>query len=118
MRAPRDLPRRRRVRLGRGRVWLVVGIGLIIVLLTSLRGIARFYTDYLWFEELGFTSVWRGVLLTKALLVVVFVALAFVILWVNLVIGDRLAPRLRLPGTEDELVQRYREVVGPHTGKV
>ena len=67
MRSPGDLPqRRRRVRRStRSRVILLVVAAAIVVLLTSLRGIAGFYTDYLWFDELGFTPVWRGVLGAK-----------------------------------------------------
>ncbi len=40
----------------------------LILLITSLSGLARFWTDYLWFQSVGFTSVFRGVLLTKVLL--------------------------------------------------
>ena len=57
MRAPSDMPpprRRRQRRLSpRGRVILIlVAVGLFL-LITSLRGIAGFYTDYLWFDSLG-----------------------------------------------------------------
>ena len=37
---------------------------------------------------------------------------------VSLTIADRIAPRFRPVGPEDELVQRYREAVGPHAAKV
>src|SRR5205807_4238547 len=87
-------------------------------LLTSLRSVASFYTDYLWFKELHLTSVFRGVLGAKILLAVVFTAFFFGLLWANLTIADRIAPRFRAVGPEDEIVQRYREVVGPHAGKV
>ena len=46
-------------------IWLIVAAVVLLFLVTSLRGIAGFYTDYLWFDELGFTSVWRGVLGAK-----------------------------------------------------
>ena len=38
---------------GRGRTWLVVGAVVLFFLITSLRGIASFYTDYLWYDSLG-----------------------------------------------------------------
>ena len=82
-------------------------------LIISLRGIAGFYTDYLWFGELHLTAVWRGVLGAKVLLAVVFTVVFFVLMWVNLAIADRLAPPFRPMGPEDELVERYRQVVGP-----
>ena len=117
MRIPSDLPRRER-RTPRGRVGLLVVVAIAFVLLTSLRGIAVFYTDYLWFGELDLTTIWRGVLGAKVLLALIFTAIFFVLLWVNLTIADRLAPKFRAVGPEDELVQRYRETVGPHAGKV
>jgi len=116
MRTPADMPARRR-NPGRARAWLV-GIAVVFILLvTWLRGIAGFYTTYLWFQELNFTDVWKTMLGTKAMLVAVFSVLFFVVLWVNLLIADRIAPKFRLGG-DDELVARYRETVGPHAGKV
>ena len=116
MRSSADMPRRRR--RAPNRAWLVV-VGMVLFFgLTSLRGIAGFYTTYLWFDELDLTSVWSGVLGTKVVLAVVFSLLFFVALLANLVIADRLAPRFRPLGPEDELVQRYRQMVGPHGGKV
>jgi uncharacterized membrane protein (UPF0182 family) len=113
------MPQRRRVRRStRSRVILLIIAAAIVVLLTSLRGIAGFYTDYLWFREVNFSPVWRGVLGAKILLSVFFTVLFFVLLWASLTIADRLAPRFRALGSEDEIVQRYREAVGPHSGKV
>src|SRR3954453_1057928 len=117
MRAPTDMPRRRR-RTPRSRVWLLIAVVAIFLLLTSLRSIAGFYTDYLWFDEVGFTKVFRGVLGTEVFLAVTFTVIYFLLQWSNLFIADRIAPRFRATGPEDELVQRYRDVVGPHSGKV
>ncbi|HEY8057423.1 MAG TPA: hypothetical protein VID94_01665, partial [Acidimicrobiales bacterium] len=69
MRAPSDMPpprRRRQRRLSpRGRVILIlVAVGLFL-LITSLRGIAGFYTDYLWFESLGKANAFRTILGAK-----------------------------------------------------
>ncbi len=122
MRAPGDMPPPRRVRPNPGssrrRIWLVaVGIALF-VLLTSLRGIAGFYTDYLWFDSLDFTGVFTGVLSTKVGLGAVFSLIFFVVLWVNLFIADRLAPKFRPAGPEEEVIERYHELVGSRTGLV
>ncbi len=116
MRAQTDRPRRRR--RSTGRIGLIAFGVVAFFGLTSLRGVAGFWTTYLWFEELGLTSVWKGVLGTKILLVLVFTSIFFALLFANLVIADRLAPRFRAIGPEDELVQRYRQVVGPHAGNV
>ena len=97
---------------------LGVAVGIAVVLVLSLRGIARFYTDYLWFDELGFTSVWRGMLASKIVLTVGFTVFFFVLLLGNLIIADRLAPTFRPVGAEDEIVARYQEIVGPYANKV
>src|SRR5438105_10372212 len=117
MRSP-DVPRRRRVRTTRARVGLLIAAAVVFVLIISLRGIAGFYTDYLWFQELHLTSVWRGVLGAKAGLAALFTVLFFVLMWVNLAIADRIAPAFRPMGPEEELVERYHEVVGARAGLV
>ena len=116
MRAPSDFPKRSR-RATRGRV-VIVSLVVVFVLITSLRSIASFYTDYLWFKEVKFTSVFRGVLVVQVLLAVFFCLLFFGLMVGNLIIADRIAPRFRPAGPEDELVQRYREAVGPHANAV
>jgi uncharacterized membrane protein (UPF0182 family) len=100
------------------RVGLVAILVLLFFLLTSIKGIASFYTDFLWFDELGFATVWRRVLGAKIGLSVVFTDGFFVLLWLNLVIADRVAPRFRPTGPEDEIVARYQEVIGPYAAKV
>lgn len=108
-----NVPRTRK-RIPRNRL-VIMGVAVvIIILLLSLRGLAVFYTDYLWFGSVHLTGVWRGVLGAKVILAVVFIALFFVALWLSLAIGDRLAAGLRPLGPEDELVRRWRAAVGPH----
>ena len=113
MRMPADIPRRtrtsRRFRLG-----VLVAIVALIVLISSARGLATFYTDYLWFQEVHFTSVFRGVLVTRILVGATFVVLFFVALLASLSVADRFSPLGAPPGHRDELVERYREVVRPH----
>src|SRR3954453_16370599 len=116
MTSPTTLPRRRRS--GRRRFWIIAVLVLLFLLLTSLRSIAGFYTDYLWFKEVHLTGVFRGVLGTQIFLAVTFTLLFFVLCFINLFIVDRVAPRFRGVGPEDELVQRYREIMGPHTVKI
>jgi len=108
-----DVPRQRRVRTTRGRVGLLVAAVVIFILIISLRGIAGFYTDFLWFQELHLTSVWRSILGAKVGLAALFTVLFFVLMWVNLAIADRIAPAFRPMGPEEELVERYHQVVGP-----
>jgi uncharacterized membrane protein (UPF0182 family) len=95
---------------------LIVAALALFVLITSLRGIARFYTDFLWFDSLGYEEVWRGVLGAKVSLAVIFVALFFTICWANLYIADRLAPRFPPAGPEQEALERFRDAIGHRTG--
>jgi uncharacterized membrane protein (UPF0182 family) len=123
MRAGDDMPRsegrtRRQRRPGRGRVLLVIAAIGLFVLVTTLRSIASFYTDYLWFQSIGQTGVWRGVLGTKLALAFVFISAFFVLLWLNLFIADRIAPQFRPAGPEEELIERYHELIGRRTGLV
>jgi uncharacterized protein len=108
-------PRRRSFGL---RVWLIGAVVLIVVLLASLRGLAGFYTNYLWFQEVGFSATWRGLIAAKIVPTLVFMAFFFVLMLSNLIIADRLAPRTRAMGPEDEMVERYRSYVAPYSGRV
>jgi uncharacterized protein len=118
MRAPDDLPRRapRRKNGRRGRTLLIVGVIVAFVLLTSLRGIAGFYTDYLWFDSLNQTGVWRGILGAKLSLALIFMVGFFLLAWSNLLIADRIAPPYRMAGPEDELLERYHDIVDDRMG--
>lgn len=120
MRAPDNAmrPRRRRRLSTRGRVIAAVIAAAVLVLFMSLRGIAGFYTDYLWFDSLGYSSIWRGMLGARVALGVIFTGVFFALMWTNLLIADRLAPRFRPSGPEEELLERYYEVVGRRTGLV
>jgi len=108
----------RRRRPSNRRIFLIVLAAVLAVLLVSLRGIAGFYTDYLWFQEIGYTDVWRGLLLAKALPTAVFTVVFFLLILGNLIIADRLQPRFRPAGPEEELVERYRQFIGPYAGRV
>jgi len=117
VRTPTDIPRSRR-RPARGRIVLLLAAGALFLILVSLRGIAGFYTDFLWFDELKLTSVWRSVLGVKLALGVLFTLLFFALLWANLTIADLIAPTFRPLGPEEQLLERYHEVVGARTGMV
>ena len=47
-----------------------------------------------------------------------FTVVFFVIMFVNLIIADRLAPKYRSMGPEDELIARYQQVAGPYTMRI
>ncbi len=99
----------------------MVGIILagLFVLLISLRGIASFYTDFLWFQSLELESVWRTVLGAKFSLTIIGGLVFFLLCAGNLLIAERLAPAFRLPSSgDDDLIERYHELVGERAGLV
>jgi hypothetical protein len=122
MRAPDELPRRRRRRgwggPGRGRVILVVALIALFILLTSLRGIAGFYTDYLWYDSLGLWSVQRGIIGAQLVLALIFITAFFLLAWTNLYVTEMVAPPFRPTGPEDELLERYHDLVAGRMSRV
>jgi len=100
------------------RGWLILAAFIIVVLLLSARGLARIYTDYLWFKEVHFSHTWRALIEAKLFPALLFSVVFFVALYVDLVIADRLAPLARSAGPEDEIIERYRNVVVPYAGRI
>jgi hypothetical protein len=94
-------------------LWLVLAVVVLIVVLASLRTLATFWTDYLWFGSVHLSRVWRRLFVVKAELFFGFAAIFFVVMWVNLAVVDRLAPSELALGPEDELVRRYQQRVAP-----
>ncbi len=119
MRIPSDLPadpspRRRH----RARWWIVGLVVLVIVLLVSLRSLANIYTDSLWFSSVDFHNVFSTLLVIKLGLFGSFGAIFFAVLWVNLVVCDRIAGHDVVLAQEDELVRRYQHYVRPYSGRI
>ncbi len=91
---------------------LAVVAVVAVVLLLSMRAIATFWTDYLWFDSLDLNGVWRRLLSAKVTLGVAATLVFFLLLWINLLVADKLAPPFApAVGPEDELLLRYRELV-------
>jgi uncharacterized membrane protein (UPF0182 family) len=107
-------PRRR----GRRGLYLVA----ILVLIFLLTFLARFYTDVLWFREVGFTSVLFKSLSTQFIVGVVVGALVGLVVWVNLLLASRFAPpypfsRFEAGGRGDPMDQ-YRDALMPRIGLI
>ncbi len=116
MRNPRDVFRPRppsRPRFSR-RSKIIAALIFVVLLaaILSLRGTARLWTDYLWFDSLGHGGVWTEIFVYKIVLSVIFIVLFFILLYSNLAIADRLAPQTRPPGPEEELLRHYHDAVG------
>ncbi len=119
MRRSRDLPAdRSSSRRLRMRVLAAVVVAGLLVLGLSLRGMAGFYTDFLWFDSLDRTDVWRQVFGAKVALTLICFAVFLGIAWLNLWIADRCAPPSRPPGPEEELLGAYNRITEGRTGLI
>jgi uncharacterized protein len=115
MRVPSAEVRRRSLGL---RGWLIGAAIVLLILLLSVRGFAQFYTDYLWFKDVGFGKTWRGLISAKAVPAIIFSATFFVLMLVNLIVADRIAPKFHVGGQEDEIIERYRGYIAPYAGRI
>lgn len=97
---------------GRGRSILVGLLVALFLVLVSLRGIAGFYTDKLWFDSLGLGTVWSTALGTRVSLTLLGAGVCFGLIWANMVIAERLAPAFRPLAPDDDLIERYHDLVG------
>lgn len=91
---------------------------ILVVLALSLSGLARFYTDFLWFDSVGLGDVWRELLLARLVPLAVFTAAFFAMMFASLTIADRLAPRAPSMGPEDEFFERYQQIMGRFAGRI
>lgn len=92
-----------------------ITIGLVLVVLLSALGLARFYTDVLWFNEVGVQEVlWRSLGAQFGLGLAVGLAMAALV-FINLWVASRLAPAY-VPLRGDEPWERYRVLLAPRLG--
>lgn len=126
VRIPSDLPPqpprppRRRSSGGRGRgnnrARIILGaiLAAVVVVFLSARSLASFYVDVLWFDGLGRTDVFWGLLWARVQLALGF-SLVFALLCLAMMtVADRVAPPPPLGSTnpEDQVTLRYQAIPG------
>ena len=67
-------------------------IFIAIIGFSLARGIATFFTNYLWFDSIGLNSVWMKILLTRIGLVGALSSIAFLFIFINLRVATRATP--------------------------
>ena len=95
------------------RRWVIIG-AIVLILFISISSIVRFYTDLLWFGELGFTGVFWKILWTRVGIGVIGGFLAGVIVLANLEIARRTAPRYRFVTAGTDIAEQYRSAFRPY----
>jgi uncharacterized membrane protein (UPF0182 family) len=99
----------------RGRVTMAV-LAVVVVLFSVFDQIIDLFADLLWFREVGYTSVFFGVLKTRALLFGLFGVVAGLVVAGNLYLAYRKRPLLRPHSPEQQALDRYRIVLLPRIG--
>lgn len=89
---------------------LTIVFAVLVVLLALSGGIATFFTDLLWFEDLGQQGVFWTTLTSQWIVGLIFGAVFFAIIFVNLRIARTMAPRAVLSST-DEVGFRYEMAI-------
>ncbi len=116
MRNPRDVFRSRqssRPRFSRRfKIIAALIVAVVLVGALSVRGLARLWTDYLWFDSLDQGRVWTEIFAYRSLLVALFVTVFFLLMFFNLVLAERIAPKIRPPGPEEDLLRTYHDILG------
>ncbi len=83
--------------------WPILGLILLIIIIVS--GIASIYIDVIWFKSLAFVSVFWKILITKGIVIFFFAALFFVLSYINLTFARRFAPEFQVEINQDEFVK-------------
>lgn len=92
-------------------MWLIVAAVVAVVGLIAARVLAGFYVDYLWFESVDRTDVFWGQLTAKLMLFAMFAGTFIVLVVLNLMIADRLAPS-SFAANVHPLVERFHQFFG------
>jgi hypothetical protein len=108
MRSPAPLPG------GRRRILVLAALVLFAVYFVSSTA-ASLWTDYLWFESVGYTEIWWSRMWTRVGLLLFGLGLAFFFIFANLALVDRMSLRYLGPPTsdQDEFTIRMREWIEP-----
>ena len=112
-RVPSDYPSDRR------RPWTFI-VAIVVGIYLLLTAAGTLWTDFLWFDSMGFENVWLRNWGLSILLGAIGVAVSFLVIWGALKLVDRFSPRWAPFDLteEEELVERFREWVGPRMGQL
>ena len=108
----RRKPRKRGSRPLSRRGLIAIALAIVVVLVLALIVFLRFYVDWLWYGEVALRTVFWTRITTTIIVGVVFAAVFFAVLYGNIVIARRSAPKYR-PVEDGEVV----ELAGPATGR-
>ncbi|WP_330342810.1 UPF0182 family membrane protein [Streptomyces sp. NBC_00557] len=107
-------PRIRAGRPSRGVRTLLMTLGVLAVLGMAFTMFAGFWTDWLWYRSVHYSSVFTTTLWTKIGLFFVFGLLMALAVGVNIWLAHRLRPPLSAMSMEQQSLDRYRMGIAPY----
>ncbi|GAA1691221.1 UPF0182 family protein [Glycomyces endophyticus] len=99
----------------RGRYVLILLVGAI-VLLSVLGWLVSLRTDYLWYDSVGYTAVFSTMMWTRLGMFGVFTLAMAAWCGLNLYLAYRFRPDTWPATSEQEGLERYRELISPRAG--
>jgi len=94
----------------------VIVLAAVFLLFTLFDRVISVWTDWLWFGEVRYKSIFTGVLSTRLTLFVLFGVGMGVFVALNLYLAYRLRPLLRPHSLEQQTLDRYRLLITPRIG--
>jgi hypothetical protein len=98
---------------GKRSLIIIVVLALLILFFAIILPFAEFYTDALWYNQLGFQSLFWKTLIAKILMVVIFGVFFFILLYGNLFLARKLPPPQNIDtagSPVEEFVEKARTV--------
>lgn len=89
-----------------------VAIVIVVLAILSISTIVNFYTEALWFQEVGFSQVFFGILKSKILLAAAFGIAFFIFLAINLSVAGRSKDSVATLGPDP--LEQYRRAFLPY----
>lgn len=90
---------------------LMLTVAIVSGLLIAAVILARTFTDYAWFKQLGLTTVFTTQLAAHAGLFVVFGLLMAAVLYLAMALAYRLRPKTRRANLDSELLVQFRDAL-------
>ncbi len=91
-------------------------LAAIIVALIVASSLVGVYVDWLWFGQVGYRNVFKGVFFTRLILFFLFGGLMAAILGGNIALAYLLRPPFRPLSSEQQNLERYRVMLEPRKG--
>ncbi len=99
--------------VARRRALIIAGV-VVVGILIALAGVSTFYTEILWFRQVGFSDVfWTGIW-ARVLLGVVFGVIFAAFILLNLWIVKKITNPARMFTVSDQVLERYRATLQPY----